>query len=103
MLQKIRYFAFLIGVLVLVIVAFQNQEPVDIQLLFFSGSYPLMLLLLGCSGLSFVLGAFLAAWRIRRRAKAKAAKAAASQAEAAQPPVEPEPPAEPEPDDHPVR
>jgi len=71
MLQKIRYFLFLIAVLVLVVVAFQNQQKVDIKLLFFSRQYSLTLLLLACSAVSFLLGSVWKAWRSRKREKAK--------------------------------
>ncbi|WDQ16922.1 LapA family protein [Rhodopirellula sp. P2] len=74
MLQKIRWFLSLLAVLVVVIVAFQNQDSVPLTILFFSGEYPLTLLLLGCSGVSFVLGCLMTAWRIRSRHKAQAAR-----------------------------
>ncbi|EMI54347.1 LapA family protein [Rhodopirellula sallentina] len=72
MLQKIRYFLFLTAVLVVIVVAFQNHHEVDIDLLFFSGQYPLTLLLLACSAVSFILGAVWTMWRLRKREKAKA-------------------------------
>ncbi|MCC9642664.1 LapA family protein [Rhodopirellula sp. JC740] len=74
MLQKIRWSLSLIAVLVVVIVAFQNQDAVPLTILFFSGEYPLTLLLLGCSGVSFVLGCLMTAWRIRSRHKAQSAR-----------------------------
>ena len=74
MLQKIRWFLSLVSVLVVVIVAFQNQDAVPLTILFFSGEYPLTLLLLGCSGVSFVLGCLMTAWRIRSRHKAQIAR-----------------------------
>ncbi len=72
MLQKIRYFLFLAAVLVVIVVAFQNHHDVDIDLLFFSGQYPLTLLLLACSVISFILGSVWTMWRLRKREKAKA-------------------------------
>ncbi|MCM2370464.1 LapA family protein [Aporhodopirellula aestuarii] len=81
MLQKLRYFLFLIAVLVVIVVAFQNHHEVDIDLLFFSGRYPLTLLLLGCSAVSFILGSVWTMWRSRKRERAKArAKAEAAKA-----------------------
>ncbi|MEO9594657.1 LapA family protein [Rhodopirellula bahusiensis] len=74
MLQKIRWFLSLAAVLVVVIVAFQNQDAVPLTILFFSGEYPLTLLLLGFSGVSFVLGCLMTAWRIRSRHKAQATR-----------------------------
>lgn len=69
MLQKIRWFLLLSGLLLVVIVAFQNQDPVDLSVLFFSGRYPLTLLLLATSAISFVLGSLMTAWKIRARGK----------------------------------
>lgn len=71
MLQKIRYFLFLFAVLAMIVVAFQNQDQVDFNILFFQGRYPLTLLLLATSGLSFVLGAACTMWRGHRRGKEK--------------------------------
>ncbi len=71
MLQKIRYFLFLLAVLAMIVVAFQNQDRVDFKILFFQGRYPLTLLLLATSGLSFVLGAVCTMWRGHRRGKEK--------------------------------
>lgn len=74
MLQKIRWFLSLTAVLVVVIVAFQNQDAVPLTMLFFSGEYPLTLLLLATAAISFVLGCLMTAWRIRSRHKAQEAQ-----------------------------
>lgn len=71
MLQKIRYFLFLLTVLLVIVVAFQNHDPVSIKLLAFQGEYPLTLLLLSTAVISFVLGSIVTAWRARKREKAK--------------------------------
>lgn len=71
MLQKIRYFLFLTAVLVVIVVAFQNHHEVDIDILFFNGRYPLTLLLLASSAVSFLLGSLWTAWRSRKRERAK--------------------------------
>lgn len=71
MLQKIRYFLFLLAVLVVIVVAFQNDDEVDINVLTFKGRYPLTLLLLGTSVVSFVLGSMVTAWRFRKRDRSK--------------------------------
>lgn len=71
MLQKIRYFLFLLAVLAVIVVAFQNQDRVDVKILFFNGRYPLTLLLLATSGVSFILGAICTMWRGHRRGKGK--------------------------------
>ncbi|MEM9368656.1 MAG: LapA family protein [Planctomycetota bacterium] len=79
MLQKIRWFSFLLGVLVVVVVAFQNHNAVELDLLFFRGEYPLTLLLLGTSAISFVLGALMTAWRMRSKPSPKESKASKKQ------------------------
>ncbi|TWT92595.1 lipopolysaccharide assembly protein LapA domain-containing protein [Neorhodopirellula pilleata] len=72
MLQKIRYFLFLVAVLVVIVVAFQNHHAVDIEILTFSGRYPLTLLLLSTSVVSFILGSIMTVWRSRKRERTKA-------------------------------
>ena len=67
MLQKIRWFLLLLGILIIVVVAFQNGESVPLDLLFFRGEYPLTLLLLGTSAASFVFGSLMTFWMLRRR------------------------------------
>lgn len=74
MVQKIRWFFLLVGVLLIVIIAFQNSQSVKLNLLFFRGQYPLTLLLLGTSAASFVLGALMTGRMLRSRSKASAAK-----------------------------
>lgn len=77
MLQKIRWFLLLVGVSVIVILAFQNSRSVEFDLLFFSGEYPLTLLLLACSAVSFVFGSLTTGWMLRSRSKSAAQKSAA--------------------------
>ena len=74
MLQKIRWFLLLVGILVVVIIAVQNSRSVEIDLLFFRGQYPLTLLLLGTSAASFAFGALMTAWMLRSRSKTGTAK-----------------------------
>lgn len=69
MLQKIRWFLLLVGVLLIVVIALQNSRSVELELLFFRGQYPLTLLLLGCSAASFVLGALTTGWMLRNRSR----------------------------------
>jgi uncharacterized integral membrane protein len=71
MLQKIRYFLFLTAVLVVIVVAFQNHHPVDIEILTFRGQYPLTLLMLSTAVVSFILGSIMTAWRSRKRGRAR--------------------------------
>ena len=67
MLQKIRWFLLLTGIVLVLIVAFQNSRRVELDLLFFRGEYPLTLLLLACSAASFLFGALTTAWMLRSR------------------------------------
>lgn len=86
MLQKIRWFLLLLGVLVIVIVAFQNNRRVELDVLFFSGEYPLTLLLLATSAASFVFGGLMTAWMLRARGKAGAKRARTPQKGSSTPP-----------------
>ena len=74
MLQKIRWFLLLVGVSLIVILAFQNSRSVEFDLLFFGGEYPLTLLLLACSAASFVFGSLTTGWMLRSRSKSAAQK-----------------------------
>ena len=79
MIQKIRYFLFLLAVLVVIVVAFQNHHAVDIEILTFRGQYPLTLLLLATAVVSFILGSIMTAWRSRKRARLRETQAAEAQ------------------------
>lgn len=72
MLQKIRWFLLITGVLVVVIIALQNQTPTPLKLLFLNGTIPLTLLLLATSAASFVFGALTTVWMLKKREPAKA-------------------------------
>lgn len=74
MLQKIRWFFLLVGILLVVTIAFQNSHTVELDLLFFRGKYPLTLLLLGTSAASFVLGALMTGWMFRSRGRSGSVK-----------------------------
>jgi len=71
MLQKIRWFIFLFAILVVVVTAFQNNEPVDVKMLWLSGHYSLTLVLLATAALSFIAGALATFWRGRQHSKSK--------------------------------
>jgi len=71
MLQKIRWFLFLFAILVVVVTAFQNHEPVDVKMLWLRGRYPLTLVLLATAAISFVAGALATFWRGRHHSKPK--------------------------------
>lgn len=80
MIQKIRYFLFLLAVLVVIVVAFQNHHAVDIEFLTFRGQYPLTLLLLATAVVSFILGSIMTAWRSRKRVRLRETQAAEAEA-----------------------
>ncbi len=69
MLRKFRWFAFLLGLLAVIVVAFQNDRRVDVDVLFFHGQMRLTLLLVGTGLVNFALGAAVAGWAIRRRGR----------------------------------
>ena len=69
MLQKIRWFLVIVGVLVVVVIAIQNDQPVLLKLLFFQDTLPLTLLVLVTSAASFVLGALTTFWMLRSSAR----------------------------------
>ncbi len=85
MLQKIRWLLLLVGVSLIVIVAFQNSRSVELHVLFFSGQYPLTLLLLACSAASFVLGALTTGWMLRSRGRMKSKGDSTRPAKSSQP------------------
>lgn len=70
MLQKIRWFLLMTGVLVVVIIALQNQQPTRLKLLMAEVDMPLTLLLLATSASSFVFGALMTAWMLKKKASA---------------------------------
>ena len=72
MFRKFRWFAFLLALLAVIVVAFQNDRHVEVGVLFFHGQMRLTLLLVGTGLIHFGLGAAVAAWAIRRRARGKA-------------------------------
>ncbi len=72
MLQKIRWFLLITGVLVAVIIALQNQQPTPLTLLFTEVDMPLAMLLLATSAASFVLGALTTALMLKKSSAAKA-------------------------------
>lgn len=82
MLQKIRWFFLLGGLTLVLLVLLWNSSPVPVKFPFVvERQLPLSILLFTSSSLSFVLGAILTGWSMRRRYKA-AAKAEAEKAKA---------------------
>ncbi len=70
MLQKIRWFLLITGVLVVVIIALQNQQPTRLKWLLFEMDMPLTLLLLATSAASFVFGALTTVWMLKKKTPA---------------------------------
>ncbi|MEM9588843.1 MAG: LapA family protein [Planctomycetota bacterium] len=87
MLQKIRWFLLLLGILIVVMVCLQNRDPVSLQLLFFEGEYPLTLMLLATSAASFVFGSLMTMWVMRAKKPAKHPPAKTKATPAASEPV----------------
>jgi uncharacterized integral membrane protein len=69
MLQRIRWYFLILCLLVVLVISFQNQQPVALELLFFSHTVPLTLLILGTAVGSFVLGSLTTLWMFRKRRK----------------------------------
>ena len=92
MMQKIRWF-FLIAVIVLVlVVALQNNHQTQVHLLLHERSLPLSMLLLSTTAIGFLFGALITASMLRSGRKVAAEKKAKKVAPATVPTEEPAPP-----------
>tara|TARA_R110002049_G_scaffold309268_1_gene519592 strand:+ start:125154 stop:125474 length:321 start_codon:yes stop_codon:yes gene_type:complete len=83
MLQKIRWFFLLVGVTIVLLLLLWNSSAVTVKFPFVAErQLPLSILLFTTSSLSFVFGAIVTGWMLRRRhkaaAKAEAAKKSAT-------------------------
>ena len=76
-MQKIRWFFLIAATVVALVLALQNNGPVEIQLLFLQQSLPLSMLMLSSTAVGFLLGALMTASMLRKR-KGKKAKSATS-------------------------
>lgn len=94
MMQRIRWFLLLFGIVVVLVLSLYNSEVITVQIPFAEDrELPLSMLLLATSAISFVFGAIMTGWMLRGRRKAVAAKERAKeekvQAESASSSTEP--------------
>ena len=67
MVQKIRWILLLFGIVVAIAVAIQNNDAVDVKLLFFQATLSLSLLILVSAGIGFLFGALMTGMMLRSR------------------------------------
>ncbi len=72
-MQKIRWILLVLGVVVALAIAIQNNDSTEIQLFFFRRSLPLSILVLSTTAIGFLLGAITSVLMLRRSEKGKAA------------------------------
>lgn len=90
MMQRIRWFLLLLGIVVALVLSLYNSDVTSIKIPF-AGEWelPLSMLLLTTSAISFVFGAIMTGWMLRSRRKATAAKEReAAKQEASAPAIE---------------
>ncbi len=86
MMQRIRWFLLILGIIVLLVVALANQKLVEIKIpLLFAGEVNVSTLLLASTTLGFLFGALMTAWMLRSHRKSKAAAADVATTAAADP------------------
>jgi uncharacterized integral membrane protein len=73
-MQKIRWLFLIVAILLMLAMALQNNEPVEIHLLWLQQPFPLSVLLLTTGATGFLVGALLTASMLRGHAKKKAEK-----------------------------
>ncbi len=85
MMQRIRWFLLLFGIVVVLVLSLYNSEIITVQIPFAEDrDLPLSMLLLATSAISFVFGAIMTGWMLRGRRKAVAAKERAKEEKAAE-------------------
>lgn len=94
-MQKIRWFFLVTAVVLALVLVFQNNDAVEIQLLFLRQSLPLSMLLLSSTAAGFLLGAVMTATMLRKRKHSKKAKSASKSGSRSQSPT-------PDPDTNPL-
>ncbi|GAA5506735.1 hypothetical protein [Novipirellula caenicola] len=78
MMQKIRWILLLLGIVIALVIAFQNNRNEEVNVLFFHGEVSLLLLILTAVGVGFVFGAMLTYGMLRpKKGKKTNAKSAA--------------------------
>ena len=66
MMQRIRWFLLVLGIIVLLVLGLANQTSVPVKIPFlFERDLPLSMLLVTVSGISFVFGALMTGWMLR--------------------------------------
>ena len=65
-MQKIRWLFLIIGILLILAMAFQNNELTEVRLLWLSPAFPLSVLLLVCTAIGFLLGSLVTVSMLRR-------------------------------------
>lgn len=66
-MQKIRWFFLIVGIILALAMALQNNEPTAIKLLWLGGEFPLSVLLVVASAIGFLFGALITALMLRSR------------------------------------
>tara|TARA_R110002167_G_scaffold228700_1_gene433775 strand:- start:108 stop:446 length:339 start_codon:yes stop_codon:yes gene_type:complete len=86
MMQKIRWILLLLGIVIALVIAFQNNRNEEVNLLFFHGEVSLLLLILTAVGIGFVFGAMMTYGMLRsKKGKQANAKSGAKGISAAPP------------------
>lgn len=71
MMQRIRWFLLILGIVVLLVFSLANRDPVSVEMPFvFNADLPLSMLLLVTSAIGFILGSVMTAWMLHRNRKA---------------------------------
>ena len=87
MLQKIRWFFLLVGLTFVLLLMWGNSSPVTVKFPFVADQQlPLSILIFTTSAASFVLGAIVTGWMLRRRHKSAAKAEAAANSKLSQKP-----------------
>ena len=74
-MQKIRWFFSILAIALMLAAMLQNNEAVDVKLLWFVRSAPLSLLLIATTTIGFLFGALMTASMLRSQRKRKEAAA----------------------------
>lgn len=90
-MQKIRWFFLIVGILLALLMGWQNTQNVDIRLLWITHSLPLSVLLLSFTAIGFLFGALMTAAMLHRRRATEKKRKKAVPGPAAPAPVKPNP------------
>ncbi|TWU24135.1 hypothetical protein Pla52o_20590 [Novipirellula galeiformis] len=86
MMQKIRWFLLLLGIVIALVIAFQNNRNEEVNVLFFHGEVSLLLLIVTAVGVGFVFGAMMTYGMLRpKKGAAKKSHSAAGKVVSAGP------------------